>query len=379
MLTNQVHHHYSTRNTHVDKVQDSLAAPPYHPVGISAVPTSANVQSEDRTFVGFPEVDLAAVRLRQDAPLALWYIARVQDKPGKGLVPLSSMKEYGPRGTLRRVLTKGEGTFWVVAGDKLFLRSATAVARCLGIKRLTTLYRAQAHSLTGKQIRGWLTLNAFAVFRKRRPISVLTIAEAAGVTERTVYRWLNATGWPRRMNIAIHDSLSDEGTLGLARRNAERPGAWWVLHGKDGKTYLTRRLPNSLLEQSERTRGGERLRRLNRTLSCGVKRRGQRRRVQSGVRRSSPYVQAGACIRIAVWLPSASTLEHPAYITPDIFEHHPEQTRRWGQARSTNGQQEAPVVAQIRRRLALVEDIRRLSPGRMWKTYRQSPMRWPAC
>lgn len=230
-------------------------------------------------YVGYPEVDLAAVRYRLDAPLAFWYAARALDERGEGRTRIGSLPDLPPR-TLGRVLERGEGRFWVRAQEGIFLRSLPAVAASLGVGKLTACYQGPVWWPRDRPLwRPRLALNAFAVLRRGLPVSVATIAHLLGVSRRTVFAWLKATRWRRTENLALRLPVQGGGVLRLARKYADRPGRLRVVRTPSG-LYLAERLPNSLVEVTERAGGRAALRRANRLLSpCVHRGRGQRQKL----------------------------------------------------------------------------------------------------
>jgi hypothetical protein len=243
-------------------------------------------------YVGFPELDVAAVRARLDASAALWYRARAVDTDGTGRVAVSVLGVARTK-LLTRRLARGDALFWlwVRPGKNLLLRSPRKVLHDLGAERVTVRYVAPLDWLRADGRRARLALNAFATLRSGRPVSTATIAHACNVSRRTVFSWFRQTGWQRIGNFALlrpeSAGESVRETLRLARKYADQPGRLRVVRTSAG-IFLASQLPNSLGQVSELVKSRAALRRANRLLKpCVLRGRGQRQRlyVRPGERR----------------------------------------------------------------------------------------------
>lgn len=221
------------------------------------------------TYTGYPDLDLAAIRQRQERSLALWYVARTLNACGDGIVAVSDVQRVvrWPRATLSRALSDGDGLFWRHWRGRLYLWSPANTGRWLGVRRMCAMYDAPLSWLTERRrarLRGRLALNAFAVLRQGKPIADATIATACNVSKRTVLSWKRATKWGRVVNLALIDRIRDEDGLDGCIRTG-REGLHLVRHR--GTLWLARRLPNSLAGGERKVRKRAALRRVNRGLA----------------------------------------------------------------------------------------------------------------
>lgn len=198
-------------------------------------------------FTGFPEIDLPAVHRRLEAPLAIWYLARLHDHQGSGVVAVRDPRRSGSLApaTRWRLLRRGDEVFWTLAGERLFLRGPGAVAAVFAVRRLTTAYRAPASFLRGRRqlLRARLFLQALSVLHAGRPIPIATMAGLAGVSRRTIQDWLHLTRWPRMTNAALLERLQDPVRAQFSRSSLD--GQMLRVSLRDG-VWLARRLPDSL-------------------------------------------------------------------------------------------------------------------------------------
>lgn len=272
----------------------------------------------ENKFNGFADLDIAAIKEGLDRPLTVWYVARLCDAEGRGVVLIDSATKNFPPATKSRTLRAGQEIFWTRGDNDLYLRSPGAVAQRLGVQRLESAYLGATYWLDERSPalrRGRLALNGFAVKRAGRPIAVKTVADACGVTRRTVFRWQRATGWGKILNLSLLQRLKDPDTLKFSRKYADRPERLRMVRLGSDELWLAERLPNSLGDYRPVRRRAA-LRRANKKLlPCDLRGRGQQRiYVLPNERRRRPRTTSYHTLlhqlpALQVWVPSISPIK----------------------------------------------------------------------
>lgn len=246
---------------------------------------AAGSEIRSQRYAGFASLDLAAIAAGHARPLAHWYLCRLLDRAGSGVI---LAPRAFPGATGWRVRRAGNGVFWTAHGKRLFLRGPAAVARHLRVRYVAGAFVAPGDWLLERKLatlRARLVLNAISLLRRGKPLRVSVAARLAGVTPRTLRRWARALGWRRITNLRLTHRIEDPRMLTLARRYAERgerlrgvrfQGEWW----------LAAQLPNTFRIQSTAKKRRAALRRINRKLPPYVFRGRGQRLYSTGERRS---------------------------------------------------------------------------------------------
>ena len=211
-----------------------------------------------------PDLALAALRLKQDRLYRIWVLARALDPQGSSRVEVAvlqaAIEEHGLRGlspgTLRRLLKRGEGTWWECGGGCLWLHSLLRVCIALEVERL----RFSPMPI------GWRWLKTLKAFRAAcyaspfpsgsfwsNPISRRVLEGWTGKTGRTQRNYEKALGKRigKRENVATTGIPLTHGT--------EIPRGYFIdkviVNGEEVLALL-KRLPNSFrVEFAKAARG----------------------------------------------------------------------------------------------------------------------------
>jgi len=206
-----------------------------------------------------PDLSGAAVQAGLSSPLRLWHLMRALDPDGRGWVrrdqAWATWRDLGVSGArqFRNVVRVGEGLFWTISGDQLWLRGLEAVCRALGVKKLACDPVLLPATVLGGGLRGW---NAwlFAAYLEGRPsrgnpIARETLAALTGVARSTQHVYEGITGAiTKRPNYAL------DGRPGTAESGAllQRVGSlgWddggaFTWRDERGRLWTARRLGNN--------------------------------------------------------------------------------------------------------------------------------------
>jgi hypothetical protein len=257
--------------------------------------------------LGIAELDLAAIRVHLERPLAFYYIARTVDSVGVGRVQQSEIHGGLSRSGLWRILRAGDGIFWTRHGDTIYLRNPAKVAQALSVQRLRTPYSGPVTWLlqSSGRIRARLGLNALALIRDGKPTSLVVMGNVLNISSRSVSRWLRMTRFKRIVNVALVTPVRD--TIPKDAPRTSRDGRVVVVPFK-GQIWLGHRMPNSLAGGGVKLRRRAALRRWRQRmlLPCDFRGRGQQRYLTGTSRRrarllSPAYQRVGAVESIEVW------------------------------------------------------------------------------
>lgn len=200
----------------------------------------------------FNEVLIAILQAKEVAVGRVWLVARGVDATGCGRVPVADLYEALPKLTVRRVrqvLQAGEGKYWYIARDHLYLISQEKVAARLGIGRV----RRDAVAVTvakmaqGVKAAKAVMWNAVHTGRKSAyPISRATLSKMGVRDPRTQRSLERIEGISSVQQYAVIGSSNT-----YDRRQAEENGEPVFtlkdhkgVMGKRGRVHLARHLPN---------------------------------------------------------------------------------------------------------------------------------------
>lgn len=200
-----------------------------------------------------PDLALAALRDNQDRLYRVWVLARSLDPQGSSRVEVTvlqaAIEEHGLKGlspgTLRRLLKRGEGTWWERGGGCLWLHSLYRICEALHVEKLS-------HSPANIP---WPWIKSLKVFRSAcyasmfpsgsfwsNPISRKALEKLTGKTGRTQRNYDKALGEyiEKQDNVAMTGISLKHGT--------EIPDGYFVdkivVNGEE-VIVLLKRLPNS--------------------------------------------------------------------------------------------------------------------------------------
>ncbi len=212
----------------------------------------------------YPDLGLAILRQKQSAAGRVWLLLRFLDQErhqGRGWLALAEVRRFltasdspwrlfTPR-RLRQLLRQGAGCFWRRDPTRVWLRSATQVAACLGVKKLTV--RAVAvpvAALLGSMQSARAEL--YAAFHSGRvkvrdgrvhaaPIARQTLTALSGLSARTQAAYERRARIKTRANLALGERYSRER---LEERAWQKGRALFLLtdhrgrQGEAGACYL---------------------------------------------------------------------------------------------------------------------------------------------
>ncbi len=219
----------------------------------------------------YPDLGLAILSQKRSAAGRVWLLLRFLDQErhqGRGWLALAEVRRlltasdspwrlFTPR-RLRQLLRQGAGCFWRRDPTRGWLRSATQVAACLGVKKLTV--RAVAvpvAALLGSMQSARAEL--YAAFHSGRvkerhgrvhaaPIARQTLTALSGLSARTQAAYERRARIKTRANLALGERYSRER---LEERAWQKGRALFLLtdhlgcQGEAGARFLAWRLPNS--------------------------------------------------------------------------------------------------------------------------------------
>lgn len=249
----------------------------------SAVTSSAETSNPTtaRTIPIPPTLARTLLKQERTADGRVWLLLRHLDSQGRGwhtrefatkqLAGKESEWRICGKRQLRNLLRRGNGLFWVLDRDRIWLRSQARVAHALGLRRM----EKHSVSLTPADLTGSIgpvRAHLYAAFhskRDARPISRASIQAVTGASRSSQRNYERAAGVRIRPNYAL---LAPITTPIDTKEAAWRYGrACFELtdhkgrHGKPGTRYMARQLPNSYHSPQTTQRTGS-SRRVNRTL-----------------------------------------------------------------------------------------------------------------
>jgi hypothetical protein len=165
----------------------------------------------------YPELSVAALRLRLDKEVCLWAELRSLDTEGNAyLDKLAAIDVLVRRGsytarTLWRILALGEGAFWLTVRTRdgqprLLLRSLLHVAEHLGVRHFSRIPESvPLEAFVGRaKRRAWLFSTFFKPEgAKSNPISREAVAVATGISKRQQRRYSRKAGIHKHPNFAV--------------------------------------------------------------------------------------------------------------------------------------------------------------------------------
>jgi len=246
-------------------------------------------QSQTNNWVKlYPDIGLGMLREGQTAPGRLWLLLQHLDPVGCGtlridiivqtLTPKPTALHLCGKRQLRNLLRAGEGIFWVVDRERVWLRSAAKVAAHLGVTRLTGKPVSLPLSALLHGI-GDFRAHLYAAFhsgrtketpqgRQAMPLARATLANLSGVGASSQRSYETRVGLTVQANYAIGDGL----TAVKAEKRAWQQGTavfqlrdYHGQQGQPGRCYLAWQLPNSYVGPHPRRPKG-RQKRINRAL-----------------------------------------------------------------------------------------------------------------
>ncbi len=209
----------------------------------------------------YPELNVAAVRGRVEAPLRIWYLCRHLDAAGEGRIHLSALRAFVREHDLfsRQTLWRGleeeheagrrsgpcDGrksgpceTFWRRDGDTLYYRSLHKVAEALDVPLHHHPVKIPLKSFASMgELRAAFVCSLFA--DKERMIAQETLAALSERHRRTVQRYLKRAEVERYPNVMISRRGN---TRQLTPEMAEEGYFRGCI---EERWFLCRRLPNT--------------------------------------------------------------------------------------------------------------------------------------
>lgn len=160
------------------------------------------------------DIALAALRSGDSCHYQLWLALRLLDATGSGHVALSAAKDalteessdsfmyQAPR--LKQLLAEGNGRFWQLTDERLWLRSTVRVAHVLGVERLNGRFFSIAKDdVTGRTAVFRAHCYAAWLSNHTNPMSQATIERLTGLTPRTQRRYCQLANIEVQQNITI--------------------------------------------------------------------------------------------------------------------------------------------------------------------------------
>jgi hypothetical protein len=234
----------------------------------------------------FPDIALAFLRHKLAAVARIWLLLKHLDSMGTGWVTeiksrarlsgkASQTKVCGLR-QLRKLLSRGDGIFWVRSGGKIWLRSLPKIAAVLGVTRLVSPPVALPINVLLKSI-GSVRAHFYASFHSGRshssnfgkPIARTTLRELSAVCSKTQLFYETQAGVKSQFNYAIGGAASSNEIHEHAWKHGralffftDKKG----LLGPAGQSYTAWQLPNTYVGPHKRQPKGRR-NRINRELA----------------------------------------------------------------------------------------------------------------
>ena len=222
--------------------------------------SSSPVESASETVALSPSLGLAILRRKEAANGRLWLLLRALDREGRGVLELEQVRavfcsegspwRFCTRRRLRMILSAGNGRFWQLDGQRIWLRSAARLARTLGETRFSGRSVAiPVQALTGGI--GAVRAHLYAAFHSGRapaPVSRQTLRRKSGVAPRTQRQYDRVCHVRRRANFACGAPLQSSEAQEQAWTHGPASFAWRAGSLRRGETegrYLAWQLPNS--------------------------------------------------------------------------------------------------------------------------------------
>jgi len=188
------------------------------------------------------ELNLEAMRRRQERPYMVWLILRHLDRQGSGWVFARDLRRFMEkhrlchRQTLWRALKQGEGKLWIRSGARLSYKGLLELALDWGLElRRHPVYLPIEGFGALARFRRALVASFFA--NKERIISHRRMGELVGRTARSVARYL--AGIEKHANVMLTARPIDSVHIDLAKQGyfRTRIGDKWVLCKRLPNTY----------------------------------------------------------------------------------------------------------------------------------------------
>lgn len=239
-----------------------------------------------------PSIAAAILERGQAAAGRVWLLLRAYDAAGRGWLDVdqvyrlfsaenSAWRLFKTRRRSQQILCQGEGVFWIRDDrGRLWLKGAAKVAAALSVGRLAG---DPVDVPTAALLKDLATAKA-AMFAaaasvhttragQARPVTRRVLRERTGAAERTQRRYSKAAAITQQTNIAIIPTGDGE-TLSEARQAAHWRHGRGVftlrdfrgIHGRRGRNYVAKRLPDSHIVPYGRGRRGRKSK-INRELS----------------------------------------------------------------------------------------------------------------
>jgi hypothetical protein len=211
----------------------------------------------------FPDIGLAALRRGTDSHYRVWLLARLLDTAGRGWLPLPHLYDQLCGGDLhifeeprlRSLLNEGDGIFWKLEKDRLWLVQPAKLAVALRMRHFTrsttTIHR---RVLVGqlKRYRAELFASWLIGRKEKNPISQKVIHEITGVPPRSQRRYCRLAGVEIHQNVAIGprwDNGEQVQECAWEHGNIFQFEDSRGYQGKKGHVYIAWHLPNSYSRQ----------------------------------------------------------------------------------------------------------------------------------
>lgn len=157
----------------------------------------------------YPDLSAHCIKERLDLSLRLWYLCR-QAAP-RGWLPIEDVYHVsvGTQRETRRWLTNGEGVFWHIADDRLYLHGLGKVCVALGVKPVRS---PVALSLSEIENLGRFRAALFASWLAGAPktVSQKLLGQIFGRKPKTIYRWCKLAGVKVQQNTVWSHIPSEE-------------------------------------------------------------------------------------------------------------------------------------------------------------------------
>ena len=158
----------------------------------------------------YPDLNIAALQAdhRQDRELAVWYLLRFLDPQGNARVRRADLSRLIEQhalmslSNLKRRLHRGDGTFWILAGEWVFYRSLVHVSAALGVLPERAPVEVPLDAFKGlARLRAYLY--ATWLNQGSNPVSRFTIEKKTGVPKQTQIRYEKAAHVQREKNMGV--------------------------------------------------------------------------------------------------------------------------------------------------------------------------------
>lgn len=197
-----------------------------------------------------PELSAAALKVKLDKELAVWYELRALNSWGSGRLALSDavaalVSCFGySRSTCYRILGSGDGKLWQIddflCRPVIKIHGLCRVAEYFNIYHLSRPVEVRAQDFKGRRgKRSWLFASFFRAEGSRaRPISRDSINDATGVQRRQQQRYDKVAGIKKVANFAVQQDSN--GTLAPIRHLVDGKCRQWLTDRRLGNTYYSR-------------------------------------------------------------------------------------------------------------------------------------------